>query len=501
MSLSNSRERQSLFSGSTIIVAVILSIALGVGAVIPYLSDSFSLKAIALVLTGVIALVLLVPFLKLVVTNERIVQPLSVYVFVAFGYVANSVYLLLGGQSNMSYIVNQDQLPSYIFALFCVLVGVFSFILIYNMASNTNRGTFELSPPTSQYFVSPRRLKRVVWLFAIIGTAGYLLNLYSAGGLRFLLANIVLRGQLANSYALSLSVFLPSATWIWYVYDKKAYKQPLFRALITLCVLFLISRGARAPLMFFILVFAIVILLRSKKDRIVYIRLWWKNAPKLAFLIFVFLFIFFSFLSWRQLSYSEQANALTVNNIREQMAYNVQDDVLLESFLGRANLANMQMTFLIVANVPGHSPLLLGRSFAWAALAFVPRSLWPAKPVSLGLYLTRKFINSATITGVPPSFIGELFLNFHLFGVIVGCALLGLFTAKVYNRFNRYQDHPTVMLLFALFLVYFVATIVKADFRIAVSQYIFPAMSVLLAHYLIRPVPFRDQDAPPKMLK
>ena len=74
--------------------------------------------------------------------------------------------------------------------------------------------------------------------------------------------------------------------------------------------------------------------------------------------------------------------------------------------------------------------ILWGKSLVSWVLGVIPRPLWPEKPpVSLGPYVKSEIYGArGTIGGIPPTFPGELYINFMWFGLLL---------APVYGLFLR----------------------------------------------------------------
>jgi len=97
-------------------------------------------------------------------------------------------------------------------------------------------------------------------------------------------------------------------------------------------------------------------------------------------------------------------------------------------------------------------PRLWGGSFLELFLQPIPRSWWPDKPwpydVEVGYHLT------GVRTAIPAGLVGELFLNFHLPGVILGMFLYGAACRAVYRRLLGRPRDPGNVLLYALLFPY-----------------------------------------------
>jgi hypothetical protein len=120
---------------------------------------------------------------------------------------------------------------------------------------------------------------------------------------------------------------------------------------------------------------------------------------------------------------------------------------------------NVEAVAAIVHGGPSAFPLHYGRTYSDAALMAVPRSVWPDKPKSFGTeigdYVTGTPIDAAPgeIGDVAPGEIGELYVNFHVFGIVVGMFMLGQLMSHVYQRST--SGGFGALAIYALSLPYF----------------------------------------------
>lgn len=121
---------------------------------------------------------------------------------------------------------------------------------------------------------------------------------------------------------------------------------------------------------------------------------------------------------------------------------------------------------LAVAYTPRTIPFQLGRkTLVELAAGPIPRVLWPGKPeIGLGSWFDEHYWQSgnADIPIVPQSVthLGELWIDFGLFGVVVGMALLGAFYRFVWEAL-RPRSSPTGALVYAV--VFLTVVVVDRD--------------------------------------
>ena len=93
-------------------------------------------------------------------------------------------------------------------------------------------------------------------------------------------------------------------------------------------------------------------------------------------------------------------------------------------------------------------PFQWGASMSDLFTFWIPRLLWPAKPLSFGLTFPATYMPDmhwGNMTYASCSLPGELYLNFHVGGVVAGCALLG---AAMRATFAAAGRGPGALLLY-----------------------------------------------------
>jgi oligosaccharide repeat unit polymerase len=78
-----------------------------------------------------------------------------------------------------------------------------------------------------------------------------------------------------------------------------------------------------------------------------------------------------------------------------------------------------------------------GYGFLGAILFFIPRSLWPSKPLTSGIEISQ--LSNLRLENVSMPIIGEFYLNFWYFGIILGAPLIALLFKKIDSYYLRYK--------------------------------------------------------------
>ena len=107
---------------------------------------------------------------------------------------------------------------------------------------------------------------------------------------------------------------------------------------------------------------------------------------------------------------------------------------VLGRFVGADELYNMECM------VPQYVPYKHGRDLLAIPLAFVPRAIWPSKPIiSTG---AEYGVALGTLTSVTPFPFGEMYWNFGKAGIIIGMFIWGVVLAllmRLYDSLFRYR--------------------------------------------------------------
>ena len=138
--------------------------------------------------------------------------------------------------------------------------------------------------------------------------------------------------------------------------------------------------------------------------------------------------------------------------------------------VGSLNFLGVDKISQIVVNMPGEIDYQYGTTLFLWLLAPIPRSLWAGKPeISLGKVVGAKiYLNQegdTTGLGVPPSFVGELYMDFGYLGIIPGMFVFGLLLRVFYDRLKVVRTQGTYgMLLYVLIYFPIALNLIGGDF-------------------------------------
>jgi oligosaccharide repeat unit polymerase len=118
----------------------------------------------------------------------------------------------------------------------------------------------------------------------------------------------------------------------------------------------------------------------------------------------------------------------------------------------RDTFIQIQTLMLLVDYFPRDHGFLGGQTFASLFTAPIPRSLYPGKPPSpAGVVSTIVFPDLYVRgTSIPPSLVGEAYINFGRIGAFAVMALFGAFYRTAYAYLMRAPKRPAVVLIYAI---------------------------------------------------
>jgi hypothetical protein len=333
--------------------------------------------------------------------------------------------------------------------LLTVLLGVGAFYFGYS--SPAGRVIGECLPlPSSRW--SRDRVRFAGGTFTAIGVLAYAAYAHTAGGVLFLAANMEMRSELsAGMHAyffgirfLELGLLLRCvAHWRWGAGRLRRATLLLHALAVMVAVGMLGSRAWPMEVLFMILV-ARAALVRAPRLR------------TFALTVCGGLFLFSVYDQYRNLTHQgfsgEEVDEISVARL----------DALYEGALGGRNFDMMDNLLAVIHYTPDRLPHLLGSSYAHFFVNFVPRRMWEGKPKGVDSLLAER-IYGWGIGGAPPGTLGELYLNLHLAGVVVGMALFGGLARVIRVYTLREAKHPFLALVLGASLV-FVGMLTRGSF-------------------------------------
>lgn len=129
--------------------------------------------------------------------------------------------------------------------------------------------------------------------------------------------------------------------------------------------------------------------------------------------------------------------------------------ISLRPFMNR--MVGLDSFSMILIKTPEVVDFQMGETLKYFFIAWAPRILWPEKPIiDTGRWFAINFFNQ------PPEVqnamaimnIGELYLNFHVLGIILGMFFLGIIYKIAYLYFIKYNKASGISIFFYIFVFF-----------------------------------------------
>jgi hypothetical protein len=161
---------------------------------------------------------------------------------------------------------------------------------------------------------------------------------------------------------------------------------------------------------------------------------------------------------------------------------------VIERTIGGRDFADITTVAHVIRHVESGGGLRTTRMFLDLPVRFIPRALWPDKPLNLGKEVADLFYDQAMgrtgTSGVPPSLIAELFWSFHLPGVVLGMMAFGVFARSAYEYLLRSPTNPWTVALYGVTLFYIFEQ-ASGPFSVTVFRYLQLLVPLLFAAFFV----------------
>ncbi len=178
---------------------------------------------------------------------------------------------------------------------------------------------------------------------------------------------------------------------------------------------------------------------------------------------------------------SEQGKELNLAQIFE---YQTERLMAAEDFNGAEGMAFLVTVF------NDQSGYLWGKSYAAVFWHWIPRKLWPNKPLTMGTHLKGIFlsdsnkvsdtINRNSTLGFSPTFLGQNYENFGYIGGIILAFFQGVLLAKIYNFCARRAESVDIQTLYACFFGFLPALARGGSIAIDLANAVFGFLPILI---------------------
>jgi hypothetical protein len=164
-----------------------------------------------------------------------------------------------------------------------------------------------------------------------------------------------------------------------------------------------------------------------------------------------------------------------------------EDYVATGFFATLARLDGLGILSVIVRDTPGISPYQNGRTLMLFVYAFVPRVLWPEKPmIPIGAWITAVYGPGPHIQSfTAPTWLGDFYLNFGNAGVFFGMLLYGVILALFQARALG-PGASAAAILAAVIVMTQVVLRLEGTFAHTLSSTAFALVPIILIHTLVK---------------
>ena len=160
----------------------------------------------------------------------------------------------------------------------------------------------------------------------------------------------------------------------------------------------------------------------------------------------VFSILLVAVLLFQGMSILRSTREQTLIDVITQQPINVS---IFDKIILNRNGIELAKTAHIVNAIPNQLDLQYGKTIAVWAIAVIPRDIWNSKPLISSGPIIGSIIYGNRVSGVPPGFVGDLYWNFHLPGVVLGGLFLGWLLRWVDRRFKpRARDSVAVVAVY-----------------------------------------------------
>ena len=167
---------------------------------------------------------------------------------------------------------------------------------------------------------------------------------------------------------------------------------------------------------------------------------------------------------------------------------NLYDYVFAGFVASSVRLSALGILTVIVRDTPQYVPFQEGWTIWQCFIAFIPRVIWPGKPViGIGQWITDNYTAPghliASQTG--SSWMGELYLNFSWPGIAIGMFIFGVYFRFLQDTFMRTTTAIPVLLA-GVAILWTVLPALQSTLQVPINGIIFAMFPIIFAHLLVR---------------
>lgn len=171
--------------------------------------------------------------------------------------------------------------------------------------------------------------------------------------------------------------------------------------------------------------------------------------------VFVFAIAFYILRSTSSIAYNRNSGDVhaIIREILDNISFYAYD---------KGNTVNVILVVRMISSWGEEIGYMYGRTLFSSLVTFIPKlsELFPMT----SLLIKTKWYSNVSGGMLPPTCIGELFVNFGYIGIVIGMFIIGIFSKKLYIWFKNSQNNDYKTLIYFVILLEFIFILPKADF-------------------------------------
>lgn len=143
---------------------------------------------------------------------------------------------------------------------------------------------------------------------------------------------------------------------------------------------------------------------------------------------------------------------------------------------------------VIIRDTPDIVPYQGGWTLGLVPLTYIPRAIWPDKPVILiGAWIIDNYrvVGHEIESSIGPTWVGELYLNFGVWGIVPGMVVMGILL-RFASELLTLRTVSTLTIVLETILIYYMVLKLTGSIADVVNSPILTAIPILSIHVLIR---------------
>jgi|GEM_PF-5939706 len=425
----------------------------------------------SLVLLSILLLVLSIPLIYLYrnkITNVDLFEPviflnISILIFYFFGFI---FFILEKKHFLLSYwntSVTEFEIHFLInYAIVSIIIAVLAFYVGYYIKIGSLLA--KKIPEINDIWIT-KRVLLIVCLFTFISIVCIVLLRFSVAGWEDIFLR---RGEafVGKYYLVMGTLLIIPASYLFFIHAKGRISNLYTYLFISFSIFLLILTGIRTSLLFLLTSLFVIRHYMIRK-----VRLQWFIVSGSVVLIVLISFtaLFREYIFFGHVladPYQSNTTTVTENIVSRFRALIILPDILI----------------LAIDKFPAVIDFQYGKTLIPLFTSFIPHSIFPEKSPGSAVIFTRA-INQNSINHVqtiPPSLLGELYMNLAILGIIIGMFFFGIVSRISYQYLKEHRSNKFAILTHAVFITSLIP-ILRGGLFGPIIMYVFIIFFVVIA--------------------